>query len=434
MHHPHSAGQQPPNLRQLTLFLRDAKRIDDDWHARLSEGGEPPSDRPYARSPLVRQHDAELWRAFNRIRFHAPALLRTAHAQLLELPDDLTDPTWADTLDALGRSVAQLNFFHQEWIDHRELMEADATPGTPTFREMIAERNAEGRPQIRVWAENGHALQDLHAAAHPEPTTPRVQPTRTVWMETSPRHLAGQGDPRYITRSLRAAGWNATANIERPGITLTSPDRRHTIVVEPAPHGLKPWWHLHGATEDGAWQAEFTAHTPVEIIAALTDPLAHPAPGDPAQGVWPVLTDAGWSYERDDGLDIDIARHPYRTLRVSRWAATTERFIWTVEATFPDPGLGAEIVWRATLDDTTPQHLLHSLATALAGNAPALREMFDVPHTHLVTQEPLSAAGTTAGRELEHRLLSPLGRLYRRQARQSSPPPPPAASPVVRTI
>ncbi|MEU3553372.1 DUF317 domain-containing protein [Streptomyces fragilis] len=442
MNHWRTPEEHQRRLRQLALFLRDSARIDAAWHARLARAGgdgEPPSDRPYARAPLVRRRDAELWRAFNRIRFHALTLLDVARAQMRDLPDELVEPSWADKLDALDKSISYLNFLHQEWVDHRELLPAEITPGSEEFAAMIAERNAEGRLEIRVWAEKGHVLQDIHAAACPEPVAAGTLTVHTDWLETSPRHLAGQGDARYITRALRAAGWRASTDPDRPSVALTSTDRRHTVVLEPGPNDLKPWWHIHGATEHGSWHAEFTAHTPVEILSALTDSLDHPVSAHDNEDVWTVFTAAGWSYERDD-LDTEIARHPYRTLRVSRWtASTTDHFHWTVEATFPDPGLGADIVWRASLDDTTPPHLLHALAQALTSDAPALREMFDVPHTHLVTQTSLSHRGTRAARELEHRLHAPLGRLHTGQAGQRPPvsrrpsPPPPSTPTATRT-
>lgn len=439
MNHPRSSEEQKRRIRQLALFLRDVQRIDDRWNARLARRGEDsePSDRPYARDRTVRCRDAALWRAFNRIRLHAPDLLRTAQIQLLELRDE-ADPKWADTVDVLGTSLSQLTFLQREWLNHRELMDTASRPGTDAFAEMIAERNAEGRLEIRVWAEHGHVLKDIHTAACPEPPVDHSRPTLTDWMETSPRHLAGQGDARYVTRPLRAAGWTASADLDRPSLLLTAPDRRHTVALEPEPHGLKPWWLIQGTGEDGTWSAEFTAHAPVEIIAALTESLNRPAHHGNDQNVWQVLTAAGWTYGRDDDLDPEVARHPLRTLRVSRWSAsTTDRYFWTVEATFPDPGLGAHIVWRASFDDAIPRHLLHAVAHALTVETPALRPMLDVPHTHLVHQAPLTVEGTAAARGLEHRLHAPLNRPHFRQSRAQSvgkpSPTPPPASPTART-
>jgi len=152
VNHPRSSEEQKRRLRQLALFLRDVQRIDDGWNARLARRGEdsePPSDLPYARDRIVRRRDAALWRAFNRIRLHAPDLLRTAQVQLLELRDE-ADPKWSDKVDVLGTSLSQLTFLQREWLDHRELMDTASRPGTDAFAEMIAERNAEGRLEIRV--------------------------------------------------------------------------------------------------------------------------------------------------------------------------------------------------------------------------------------------------------------------------------------------
>ncbi|MGW7423635.1 DUF317 domain-containing protein [Streptomyces sp. NPDC054813] len=50
-------------------------------------------------------------------------------------------------------------------------------------------------------------------------------------------------------------------------------------------------------------------------------------------------------------------------------------------------------MWRACLDDDMPRHLITAFTIALASDEPAQRGMYDVPHSHLVTQHQRGPQG-----------------------------------------
>ncbi|MGD3109308.1 DUF317 domain-containing protein [Streptomyces sp. YGL11-2] len=229
------------------------------------------------------------------------------------------------------------------------------------------------------------------------------EPHNTIWFETSPRHLAGRGDPRRITQTLRAAGWKNHSDPDYPHVALVSPDYRHTLVLEPEPKSYGAWWHIRGESEGRSWYTDFGANTPVEILAALTDALLKPEP-ETTPDIWPALASAGWAYERDEHGN-ETATHPDSILRVRRWTvAPSERFHWTAEAALPNGGGGRELLWRASLDDAMPRHLIAAFTTALTNDEPVQRGMYDVPHSHLVTQEQRGPQGEQLAAAHETRL------------------------------
>ncbi|WP_433549108.1 hypothetical protein ACQPZG_31645 [Streptomyces sp. CA-294286] len=61
---------------------------------------------------------------------------------------------------------------------------------------------------------------------------------------TSPRHAAGMGDPRYITRPLRAAGWRNYSEPDFPHVVLASPDEHHALVLDPEANDSSAWWRI----------------------------------------------------------------------------------------------------------------------------------------------------------------------------------------------
>ncbi|PZG72867.1 hypothetical protein C1I97_37905, partial [Streptomyces sp. NTH33] len=73
----------------------------------------------------------------------------------------------------------------------------------------------------------------------------------TVEVEyTTPRHLAGGGDPAWITVPLhRACGWSHGDDPLMPRVILTSPDQKAQLRLAPAPAGQ--WWTLHHAPDRG---------------------------------------------------------------------------------------------------------------------------------------------------------------------------------------
>lgn len=66
----------------------------------------------------------------------------------------------------------------------------------------------------------------------------------------TPRHLAGGGDPAWITVPLhRACGWTYDDDPLMPRVVLTSPDK--TAVLRLEPHTDGQWWVLHHFARGG---------------------------------------------------------------------------------------------------------------------------------------------------------------------------------------
>lgn len=269
---------------------------------------------------------------------------------------------------------------------------------------------------------------------HPHIPNRAAEPHHTIWFETSPRHLAGRGDPRRVTQTLRAAGWKNHSDPDYPHVVLASPDHRHTVVLEPEPKPYSAWWRIRGEHEQHAWYTEFGAHTPVEILAALTDALIAPAPGpENPPDIWPVLTRAGWRYVCDEHGN-ESATHPDNILNLRRWSVEPgESFFWTAEAAFVYAGGGCDRIWRASLDDRMPRHLIAAVAIALASHEPVQRGRYDVPHPHLVTQELCGPQGEQLAAAHEQRLKDV--RAATRKARRNATPATrsPAAPATVRS-
>ncbi|MFI1060533.1 DUF317 domain-containing protein [Streptomyces spororaveus] len=211
------------------------------------------------------------------------------------------------------------------------------------------------------------------------------EPHSKIWFDTSPRHLAGRGDPRHITQALRAAGWSNHSDPDYPHVVLASPDQRFALALEPETESYSKWWRISCTSDDENWYAQFGGNTPVEILAGFTDALLSPIP-ETAPDVWPILTARGWTHVRDERGD-EIAEHPdgimqlRRRNTVSSWDAN-----WTAAALLPNGLGGQETVWEAYLGNAP--HLVAAFATALVDPAPVPRAEFDVPHSSLVTQKP----------------------------------------------
>jgi hypothetical protein len=94
-------------------------------------------------------------------------------------------------------------------------------------------------------------------------TSKADDPWSLIWFDSTPRHLAGPGDPRHVTQALRAGGWK-----------MASPDYRHTLVLEPTPGTYRSWWRISSKH----WHASFGGNAPAEIIAGFTDALLQTTP------------------------------------------------------------------------------------------------------------------------------------------------------------
>jgi hypothetical protein len=181
----------------------------------------------------------------------------------------------------------------------------------------------------------------------------------------TPRHLAGGGDPAWITVPLhRACGWSHGNDPLMPRVLLSSPDQQALLRLEPVPDGQ--WWTLqHAAGPDRpAWYASFGARTPVEIIAGFADALTHPTAGSADR--WDPLAplhNAGWqpAYSSNRLASPDGTAHVALHKTASTWSVTTTL------------GHTRAPVWQARFGDHTPPHLITAFTTALADPRPVMR-------------------------------------------------------------
>ncbi|MFD3580867.1 DUF317 domain-containing protein [Streptomyces sp. NPDC058683] len=182
----------------------------------------------------------------------------------------------------------------------------------------------------------------------------------------TPRHLAGGGDPAWVTIPLhRACGWSDGSDPLMPRVLLSSPDRKALLRLEPDLD--RQWWNLHHAAQPDqpAWYASFGARTPVELIGAVTDTLTDPAstasaPSDP----YAPLRQTGWSPYDDDGFVS-----PDKAAYVVRQGTPDDPGAWFVTVTL---GLHKK-VWHARFDEHTPTHLVTAFTAALADPKPIAR-------------------------------------------------------------
>ncbi|MFD9069082.1 DUF317 domain-containing protein [Streptomyces lasiicapitis] len=252
-------------------------------------------------------------------------------------------------------------------------------------------------------------------------------PWSRIWFDTTPRHLAGPGDPRHVTQALRAGGWKHYGDPDFPHVVLASPDYRHTLVLEPTPRTYGSWWRISSRH----WHASFSGNTPVEVIAGFTDALLQTAP-EVEPDIWPTLQVADWTYERDERGN-EHARHPDGITAMERRATlTSDHFAWTAEVALPTGLGGHNRVWHAYFDDRTPRHLLAGFATALVDPAPVSRGHYDVPHSHLVTQVERGAQGEQLAAAHEARLKA-IKSTARKARRSAVPTTRPAQAPSAET-
>lgn len=236
----------------------------------------------------------------------------------------------------------------------------------------------------------------------------------------APRYLAGPGDPAWVTVPLhRACRWSTAQDPLVPRVILTSPDQLAQLRITPDPDPAEPWWILRHAHhgDQRAWSVTFDAHTPVEIIAAVTDALTDPAtPRAAADDPYETLRAAGWHAPRhhDGRTSPEGMTSPDGLARVDRLVHEHRAASWVVETSVHH----LPTLWRAYLDGDTPPHLVAALFGALADETPLVREPHRVPHlaaTHGRTTTGRVSAETVAF-ALEHRTTA--------LAQRSSPTPP----------
>ncbi|MCY0928204.1 DUF317 domain-containing protein [Streptomyces sp. H27-H1] len=201
--------------------------------------------------------------------------------------------------------------------------------------------------------------------------------------EVTPRHLAGAGDPRHITHALRAAGWRHEGDRGLPQVSLTSPDRSLSLLLDlSSPYHA---WSV-GSTQifaPGYWQAGFASSTPVEIIAGLTDSLIRPAPAHAPPDVWESLASAGWDIS-DEPLGREASPPGSQGLKIKQLGGgdrDDDYFWWQVQAVAESYGGNFETVWSASLDQTTPPHVLAGLIEQL-GSPAGVRRGSHEPGVH----------------------------------------------------
>ncbi|MFE3645880.1 DUF317 domain-containing protein [Streptomyces sp. NPDC059169] len=239
----------------------------------------------------------------------------------------------------------------------------------------------------------------------------------------APRHLAGGGDPAWVTVPLhRACGWSYGHDPLMPRVILSSPDQKALLRLEPDPDGQ--WWTLHHAHQPDrpAWYASFGARTPVEIIAgfidALTDPAAHhAASADPYE----PLLDAGWmpAPGRDGLVSPDGKAH------VERYVSATSGWATTTLSETEGP------VWQARFGEHAPPHLIAAFTRALADPSPLPRTGTPVSipayGTKLVTRTQRELPAVQVAAALEDRVGVLAARRPAPPAKSPNPRRPPAS-------
>ncbi|MFI8105169.1 DUF317 domain-containing protein [Streptomyces sp. NPDC086023] len=203
----------------------------------------------------------------------------------------------------------------------------------------------------------------------------------------SPRYLAGPGDPRHVTHTLRSAGWTASSDPLRPALRMDSADHSLRLDINFAEH--RSGWRVSTDFGRTYWSASFGTATPVEIVAGLTDALIRPEPKIPALSVADILTARGWQHTTDEA-GTQTLLSPDGTaqaeLRVSPSIGVTG---WQFTAASRHDEFGPRgLLWRADFRETTPPHLLAAFTAAVCHPAPVLRARFDyVSSPHVSVDE-----------------------------------------------
>ncbi|MFF8779536.1 DUF317 domain-containing protein [Streptomyces sp. NPDC015140] len=222
----------------------------------------------------------------------------------------------------------------------------------------------------------------------------------------TPRHLAGGGDPAWITVPLhRASGWSHGDDPLMPRVLLSSPDQKALLRLEPDPDGQ--WWTLHHTAEPGrpAWYASFGARTPVELIAAFTDALTDPAPpAAESHDPFGLLRHVAWN---PPAAGADGLVSPDGTAYVQRLGSAEEPGSWFVTATLAS---NRPPVWQARFGAHTPPHLVTAFTTALADPEPVYRtageQRLPTLNPNLVTRKYVDVPAVYLAAALEDRVRS----------------------------
>ncbi|MFE3249954.1 DUF317 domain-containing protein [Streptomyces sp. NPDC059209] len=105
---------------------------------------------------------------------------------------------------------------------------------------------------------------------------------------------------------------------------------------------------------------------------------------------------------------------------------------WKAEATLPTGLGGHERIWHTYLDQRMPPHLIAAFTHALALDEPVQRRHYDVPHSHLVTQERGPRGEQLAlAHEARLKTVRATARKTRRSALAAQKPPVPSTTAAV---
>ncbi|MFB7270791.1 DUF317 domain-containing protein [Streptomyces sp. NPDC056244] len=195
-----------------------------------------------------------------------------------------------------------------------------------------------------------------------------------------PRHLAGGGDPRYISEFLRASGWKDQS---KTGVRLAfeSPDR--TVRVTYDPFNRPGGWTIQAKAtpQQEAWQATLSSHVPAEIVAGITDALTRPRSAH-APNVWAPLHEQRWRTHHGEHV---TAISPDGSAFLQFHQTGPGDVCWWA-------GAGTEhgMVWNATFTSTTPMHLVQAVSTALADPQPVMRPRGHVPLSNRIRTTSVS--------------------------------------------
>ncbi|WP_181785413.1 DUF317 domain-containing protein [Streptomyces phytophilus] len=204
--------------------------------------------------------------------------------------------------------------------------------------------------------------------------------------DTSPRHLAGPGDPRHVTHGLAAAGWSTVSDPLGADLILRSPDHGYRLQYAPEAHSTSRWWCLQADPTDNAprWSAQFSGLVPAEVIASFTDALLTADAEDPP-GIISTLESAGWRVS-DPATAVSTDGMCQVELREQEFHDTPH---WHMETREPRSGhYDGPQIWNAWFSDYMPDHLVAAFVTALADPAPLHRAMSDSTVHYGAAQKP----------------------------------------------
>lgn len=228
-----------------------------------------------------------------------------------------------------------------------------------------------------------------------------------------PRALAGGGDLRHVAEFLRASGWRDRSKPGGP-LLLDSPDR--TVRIGYNPFVNPGGWTIHGkaTAHQEEWSAILGRHTPVEIVAGLTDALTRPRSAH-APDVWAPLQEQRWRTPPEAGHVT--AMSPDRSAWMQFRQEPDGHALWWSGAK-DQQGNG----WTAQFTPTTPMHLMQSYTAALASPESVMRPRGRVPHSTRIRTTSVSVLPSQLSAWQQARVTAARAATWARNARKTSKP------------